>query len=949
MALQIGEIKLKGGSESAESKAKVKDAEKRKKAADETLEDALVRISSLKLSDKERYFFDLAKDALIKGESGRLKDGKMTKKEAVDVGRIVDERNKKELRKKRMQETVDNKPSNYSVITDDSDLPKMIERLREEVRLQQDDDWFRKVFRLFNETHIRRKLSERGVDIPKVTSFTEWDTETSGTDTMIDLSGGYSFWLPILNEGYYVAYGHLTDDPQCTRSKALDAIRKFIELPSQIKAFHNTSFDYAMFKNDGIRPKGFRYDSMDAQYILNEHEESNGLKPLFTKYKRMIGGDHLDDYTFEDLFGNGSPMPYSPEVVGIYAIKDVEKGWLLTKWQIDMMLKTDDLYKPYFEIRQYLYEVNTEIERTGFVINLERLRELDEEYSPKLQQAIDSIYETYGIDGDFLYEMDRKVSAKKIDDWIKAQQKRIDRKKQQIENKRDKLTELESLQKTHLKAYTNEKEMLAKYERELSELSEPTVENAPVFTEEFNLNSGDHLAYLIYDVLKIEDKTKLFDKKKERATNKKVLELYFQEEEALKPLDEYSKLSTLLGTFIRKIPDSIDIDGRIHTRLKTVSTGRYSSSGYTGKDTSLWLGDIDDDIFLEHMAKLVQSEKSVKKGTNLQNIPARTEEGQKVRMAFEPPKNHLFLGSDLSSIEPRIQAHRMATEFGDEIFAEMYRKGLDPYVEFAAILFDVPQEVCTEAYYKSVRGTKDSVPAYRKAMKQMFLAIGYGQAFDMFYKGVIPFGIGEEQAKVAYDKFDEILPGFKGMVEATFEHLRKYGWTATIFGQKRRFPGYVEKYKRLCALMRQAKISDKNDPELAKKVYRLRGRKGTDLVGEFWELMRFTGGCERAAFNHTIQGSGANILQLCMIRSYYECTLERGWEFVLTLHDEQKHAVPTEQVTMEAIELYDDIMTNTYGLVVPLKCDTVIETCWMKEYDESEWDFELNKPKEESE
>src|SRR5690606_3361082 len=99
-------------------------------------------------------------------------------------------------------------------------------------------------------------------------------------------------------------------------------------------------------------------------------------------------------------------------------------------------------------------------------------------------------------------------------------------------------------------------------------------------------------------------------------------------------------------------------------------------------------------------------------------------------------------------IEPRIQAHRMATEFGDESFAEMYRKGLDPYVEFASILFGVPREQCTEEYTKKHGG----IP-YRKIMKQLFLAIGYGQGFDQFYKTIETYGISEEQARKAYDMF----------------------------------------------------------------------------------------------------------------------------------------------------------------------------------------------------
>ncbi|MCM3140448.1 DNA polymerase [Bacillus safensis] len=911
---------------------------KRKQAAksEETLDEAFDRLKrTCKFSDKERREFEAAWRAQKSGELVRTKNTKLTKTEACAIGRRHLEKENESLRHERMRETLRTKPDNYYVITRDADLSPMIERLRAEVRAQQLDPWFRKVFDLFNNTHIRGKLTERGIEVPLAVSFTEWDTETSGTDTFMDMSGGYSFWLPCLNEGYYVAYGHLTEDEQCTRSAALDICRVFIEDARHIKSFHNTPFDYAMFLNDGLKPKGFRYDSLDAARLMNEHEPSFGLKELDTKYKEHTGTTHLDGYTFEDLFGKGSPMIYSPEIVGIYAIKDVEKGWYLTRWQIDMMLKIDDLYYPYFEIRQYLYEVNTTIERTGFVIDDDELLRLKSEYEPQLQKAIDDLNEAYGIDAEFLRSMSMHLKGDKIRAWQANREK-------QIAKQKDMLAKCEAeLQKANpaTKKYTQLKERIRKYKTE--PLAPAIPENAPDFIHEFNLDSDQHLQYLIYDVLGIEDKTKIIDKKKTRAVSKDVLALYFKEDARLKPLAIFSELSTLLGTFINRIPNVKDVDGRLHTQLQTVSTGRYSSKKYTGKDNEIYRNDINDKNFLEYMRLLVDAPKKTEKGRNIQNIPSRTERGQRVRMAFKPPEGCTFIGSDLSSIEPRIQAHRMATEFNDEIFADMYRRGLDPYVEFASILFDVPREICTEDYYKSVKGTDDVVPAYRKAMKQMFLAIGYGQAFDMFYKGVIPFGIGKDQALVAYEKFDEILPGFKGMVESTFEHLRKHGWTATIFKQKRRFPGYVEKYKRLCQLMRKCGITDKNDPDLGKKTNKLRWEDRS----EFWDLMRFTGGCERAAFNHTIQGSGANILQMCMIRVYYECVLERGWEFPLTLHDELKTATPNEQLTKEAVELFDDIMTNTFTLVLPLGCDTVIEPCWMDEYSPDDWDFEKCKPK----
>ncbi|MGR5867398.1 DNA polymerase [Bacillus cereus] len=185
----------------------------------------------------------------------------------------------------------------------------------------------------------------------------------------------------------------------------------------------------------------------------------------------------------------------------------------------------------------------------------------------------------------------------------------------------------------------------------------------------------------------------------------------------------------------------------------------------------------------------------------------------------------------------------------------------------------------------------------------------------------------------------------KKMVEATFEHLRQHGWVATLWGQKRRFPKYKEQWKRLNQLMRKARISDKNDPQLGEKSRKLKWEERS----EFWELIKATGKAERQAFNHTIQGSGANVLQLCMIRSYYEFTLAKGWEFNLTLHDEMKHSIPNDQLTPEVIALYDDIMTNTVILETPLECDTVIEPEWMSEYSAEDWDFENCKPKGEAE
>lgn len=924
---------------------RVADAAKRKKAAEETPAEAVERISAMSLTERERNAVEAVKVALTR-ETGnpssaitlRSGGGSITKADVVTAGERILADAQRQERAERIAETLRTKPDNFHIITDDADLPGMMARLREEVRLQKDDEWFRKVFVLFNDTLIKRKLAERGITIPDAQSLTVWDTETSGLDKMIDLTGGYSIWLPLLNEGYYVAYGHLTGEKQCTRSKALGAIAKFMSLPSQIKSFHNAPFDLAMLLNDGLKPQGVRYDSAEAMRTLNDHEPTYALKPLLTKYKSAIGID-IDDFTYEDLFGNESPMIHPVEVVGIYAIKDVLKGWALTRWQIDNLVATDQLATAFFEITQYLSEVNVAIERTGFVIDLDGLKALGDELRPKLAQAQEEVAKAYGVtDPEFLRKMDRTLNASKITDWVDKQRRKIARNQEAQWKQQAIIAECEAAGKTTLKKYTNAVARLAELKAEDLPPAEP--EYAPPFVTEFSFTNDNHLRYLIYDHLGIEDRTKQIvkDKSKTRAVSKDVLDRYFEEEEALKPLANVSAYEKLLNTYIDKIPEALDVDGRLHTQLDTVSTGRYSSKGYSGKPNELQTEPITDENYLDMMRVRVEcAEKSVAKGTNIQNIPARTKEGERVRTMFIPPPGHTFLGSDLSSIEPRLQAHIMAVEHGDEIFAEMYRKGLDPYVEFASIMFEVDRELCFEKAYKA---GLTSIP-YRKLTKDMFLAKGYGQAEDQFVKTAVKRGITEESGKRAYAKFDEILPGFSTMVNAAFEHLREYGWTATLWGQKRRFPEYRKNWRRLCEIMRLAGIRDKNDSELGKKSYKL----SPNLRSEFWQLIRLTGRDERAAFNHRIQGSGAAVLKLCMIRSYYEITLGRGWEFTLTLHDEQKHAVPNEDVTEDAVTLYTDIMTNTVTFACPLECDTVIEPRWMIEVRAGDWDFEKCRPK----
>lgn len=543
----------------------------------------------MSLTDKQREQFLAYKQAFESGETGSLRS--WTKEEALNAGAAILRKHSEALRQQRVAETLRTKPDNFYIVTDDADLPAFIERVRTECRRQMaewPDRW--------------RIL---GVD-----SLTAGDFEGTGVDTYIDLSIGFSIWLPLLDEGYYLPYGHVdmrrlagfdflddtcafkTGDKQLTRSKVLAAIRPYLSSHTHGKSFHMGSarYDLHVAIKDGYEIRGCVWDSLDAMNSLNEHEEFFGLKPLIAKYGPHFGING-PVYTFEDMFGPRSPAPFSVELVGIYAIKDVLYGWKLTEWQFDQMAKapsaegTGKLLECYALIDSKLPETDVFMGRCGFVVDLDGLEELEAEFTPLLEQARTDVIESYKIDGDFIRKMDRTLNAKKVDAWIESQRKRIARNKEAQAKQRAIIAECEAVGKTTLKKYTSAVQRLKDLRAEAQELAPADEEHAPLNVTEFTITNGNHLAYLIYDYLGIRDRTGQFKRGKTRSTAAEILEVYYEEEEALKPLATVAAYEKLLNTYVKKIPIALEGDGRLHTEFKAggTSTGRYSSAGYNGR------------------------------------------------------------------------------------------------------------------------------------------------------------------------------------------------------------------------------------------------------------------------------------------------------------------------------------------------------------------------------
>ncbi|CDN42039.1 DNA polymerase [Paenibacillus sp. P22] len=575
-----------------EASERVAEAAKRKGAATpETAAQAFERIGAMSMTDKERAQFNAAYQAFTNGETGspRSDGGKWTKGDVLAAGARILRQKAEGEREGRITAVLASKPPNYRILTDDSELPAFVDRLRLECQRQM-TEWPDK-FRIL------------GVD-----TMTAGDFEGTGVDTYIDLSIGFSVWLPLLDEGYYLPYGHvdmrgeagfefLTErsafkatDPQLTRSKVLAAISPYLSRPNHGKTFHMGSARYDLFVaiKDGYEIGGCVWDTLDAMNTLNEHEEAYGLKPLVAKYGRWFGVPG-PVYTFEDMFGNRSPAPFSVELVGIYAIKDVYYGWRLFEWQYEQMANAPSadgkgrLLECYALIDSKLPETDVFMAGCGFEIDLDGLAALEAEFTPKLEEARSAVFESYGIDAEFVRKMDRTIHAKKVADWIEAQRKRSARHAEAVAKVRATIAADEVAGKTKMKRYADAVARLATLEAEV--LAPADEEHAPLFTEEFSITNGNHLAYLIYDHLGIRDRTGQFKRGKSRSTAADVLDAYYEEEEALKPLATVAAYEKLLNTYVTKIPKALEADGRLHSEFKAggTATGRYSSAGYSGR------------------------------------------------------------------------------------------------------------------------------------------------------------------------------------------------------------------------------------------------------------------------------------------------------------------------------------------------------------------------------
>jgi DNA polymerase-1 len=250
---------------------------------------------------------------------------------------------------------------------------------------------------------------------------------------------------------------------------------------------------------------------------------------------------------------------------------------------------------------------------------------------------------------------------------------------------------------------------------------------------------------------------------------------------------------------------------------------------------------------------------------NLQNIPIRTELGRRIRRAFVAAPGHRLVAADYSQIELRILAHVTR----------------DPHLIAA---FAAGEDIHRATASRVLEKPLDQVDEGERAMAKM---VNFGIAYGMGDFGLATrAGISRDAAKSFIAGYFERYPGIKRYIDTIKVEARTHGAVTTQLGRRRPIP----------------------ELRAANPALRAAG--------------------ERAAINHPIQGTAADIIKVAMIRldpRLREAGLSA--RLILQVHDELLLEAPVAEVD-RLVPLLVETMEGALALDVPLTVEAKVGLRW---------------------
>lgn len=365
------------------------------------------------------------------------------------------------------------------------------------------------------------------------------------------------------------------------------------------------------------------------------------------------------------------------------------------------------------------------------------------------------------------------------------------------------------------------KKVAREYHQKLSKLESKIYELAvgPEDTEgqTFNINSPKQLGEILFDKMKLMAKGLKKTAGGARSTRESELLKLKDSHPIIAEILAYRELQKLLSTYIDAIPPQLDKQSRLHTNLNQTGavTGRMSSTN-----------------------------------PNLQNLPAGDGLGSVIRRAFVATPGYQIASFDYAQVEMRV----LALLSRDEELIRIFNSSEDVHTSVARKVFGVSEAEVTKEM--------------RRRAKVINFGIIYGMGVNALKANL---GSTREEAQRFYDQYFASFPKIRNYFEEVINEARQRGYTETLFGRRRYFPGLKSRLP-------------------------------------FVKAMN-----ERMAMNAPLQGTAADIVKLAMIEVDQMLEQEAKPEeayLLLQVHDELlyeikedrvKHLLPKIKVAMERV------------------------------------------------
>ena len=614
--------------------------------------------------------------------------------------------------------------------------------------------------------------------------------------------------------------------------KDLDEIKK---LKKELEAAEKI----AIFVNENgivfITSKSSNYISFNPSALISKEVTLKAIKPLFQLetpyivygYKKLLKEGinptniECDLFIGNYLLTNHTKEEFETLVLDRSGIVLSTESELLKEKGIDR-LEIEENYKFLEKRAKFLLDTSPEI-----------LKELEDDKLSKIYRIemdlVNVLYkmeeEGILIDLEYFKEYQKELAAKldeiipKIKEEVKKGVEHCLNMMEITENDiRDSLLQLGKLNYKKKSDFTAYEEKINN--SDLDELLEKELV--------FNIASPKQLGIVLFQLMKL-------NKVKKDSVGVEVLEVLRDRDGEIiaEKILEYRKLAKLQSTYVEALPKLADKNHRIHTTFNQTgtATGRLSSSN-----------------------------------PNLQNIPARTTEGMKIREGFVAKEGYKLLSIDYSQIELRV----LAEISEDETLIRAYNNDLDLHDLTARKLFSLTED--------------EEVSREKRSLAKIV-------NFSIIY-GKTAFGLSNElkislsEAKEYISRYFTQYPGVKALEVKILEDAKTNGFVRTLYDRKRTIDGL--------------NASNKNIVKQA----------------------------ERMTVNSVIQGTAADILKIVMVELDKKLEKLDDIKMNLQVHDELIFEVKEEK-SEEYAKLIKEIMETTVKLKhVKLKANVAMGNNW---------------------